>query len=1223
MDSSFAPRQEAVPFGWQKLSKDQQDIVRDVHRWLAGFMSKNSASGDSDGKKDNVDFLPRIEFERKSNVLLIDGGRGTGKTSVFLTLLQTWRDALGPASARLPAIEDDDIMPVVQQRRIIPLDILDMQPLSGHPTLLLQLAGRLYRVAERIAKNAGEQAHEYPQRTGHTFPSSLQKWRELARVVAIAQEDDPHLRRSQNNPEDFAIELESAELRRMHLREHWHAFVAELLTDVGNAKYSHSLAPYAPGADPVFIVPIDDADMNPERGVELLELLRSLWHPRVVFLLTGDADLFRTLLFNHYKRVCERMPDIMARNLAHDVLGKVIPPAQRLRCRVQPNEAFKYLKGAAALPPALIERAEQAGLYEAFPRRWRVLRDLEQSIKGIQSTPVDVARVLFEEAVRFSTLSQPDQDHLMSWCFKPARRGSGLRVDESAVTMQPVTAERGGLALDARRAVSWNVSDGEQWSVAVRAEGTENSGGEGLPERIVQSLYLAASLASQPKPASAEPTKGEPTFTRVGRSLSVTNYDLIKSKFSITPIQYEFPWPTPEWVDPIDFYLFLQGWRDALSSQRDALTTFPGAAQVSHSQITAIESLVSWWISAICALAEHKPIPENAWQDPGESRWTFLGRSIARLANSLHSDPKPTAREMGYIEWARRNALFFSAKISGLRVATRNQIIHGWLAELMPAIADRKNDGIYWILVSVATLGQIELLKQASLSVPDVSIGQQIDIAIRTISNSGWKIRTPKEEKDTSQGEVSVEKFKRAINDRYGEVTPIEELRITIDALDPESKGPEDDSDLNATLLQFIRGSDPRSQLRRVEHFKAHLKICLSQLKLSSVPEPLNVLDTETGSDLWTRAKNVGLGISWDVTRKLAELAESNDILAQLSSPMPARDAWKTILVSFLGKTFSRSVRTAAQVIDDFLIRTQISPMTFLSMRAGETHELTPTQRLQTPEIRVTVRELPDALFIDQDQAAVAAELFVKLHDIVVDEEDARYQLTDEPALPDHLSVNYADFNHRIALPGWPSSVDSLLHTNALERGISWLKLGNKPVVHEQNWDPWLVFCGFFMNACTDIRARRIQCHIPDYVNSIRLRMKPESRDSEFLEELYRSLSHTVAEANNSRYAGRRARAIREWVNLAGPLFAAPETGMSSERAARWLRAWDHSPSNTDDPAACKRLSAFRLKRAQLSLGGETTPEKAREFLDGIDAKHPDHPWVRRIEALAKGTQSA
>ena len=43
---------------------------------------------------------------------------------------------------------------------------------------------------------------------------------------------------------------------------------------------------------PRLVVPIDDADMQPRRTVELLDLLRTLWHPQVVFLLAGHEDLF-------------------------------------------------------------------------------------------------------------------------------------------------------------------------------------------------------------------------------------------------------------------------------------------------------------------------------------------------------------------------------------------------------------------------------------------------------------------------------------------------------------------------------------------------------------------------------------------------------------------------------------------------------------------------------------------------------------------------------------------------------------------------------------------------------------------------------------------------------------------------------------------------------------------------------------------------------------------
>lgn len=1204
MAISFAPRQEANPLEWTSLSPDQQALVTQVHEWLTALLRSRYA------EKRDKSFVPDLDVARASHVLLIDGRRGVGKTTVMLSLLRMWTEALHEDAAP-PEPEQGAVNGLLKTKRVIPIQIMDMQPLAGHPSLLLQLAGRMYRVTEQLMSKS---AAKYEEGNCCQSPASVEAWRQLVQAVAMGAEDDPRQRRSSSNPEDFAIEQEQAERKRMTIGEQWRKFVDTLLADVGAPKYKDLLKPYVPGADPVFIVPIDDADMNPERGVELLELLRSLWHPRVIFLLTGNVELFRTLLFNHYKKGCKRMPKSMARNLAHDVLGKLIPPAQRLRCRVEPGRAFDYLKGQGVLPSAITDRVTRAQLHEAFPRRWRILRDLEQSLIGKQSTPVEFAKVLFEEAVRASALSPTEQEHLMSSCFKPARRGPGLRVDESAVSMQPETDVHGQLSLDSWRAVSWNVSDGDRWSLAARSAGTVSSEVEVLPDSIVLPLYLAASIASEPQPADETPGDTKSKYTRVERSLSLPNYDLIKSTFSFTPIQYKFPWPTPEWVDPIDFYLFLQGWRDALSSQRAALSSFPGATQGSSSQMGAFESLVSWWISAICSLANHKDIQENSWQQPGDLRWQCLGHSIAELANSPRDGSTP--RQWSYVEWARQSALFFSHKVCGLKLAARNHLLTGWLTKLCPLIAEEKNGEVYWILVNDATHGQIEFLRRASQSIPDTSIEQQIDCAIRTVSNPTWRMFTPNG--DQSSGEVSIKKFKRAFTDSHGEVGSIEELRFAIQALDPESESLLDQVDMNARLLQYIRGNDARSQARRIQHFRAQLEIRLSQIKLASVPYPLSVLAAETGSNLWTRAKNIGLDFSWDVTGKLAE---SNNILEHLSKPMPATNAWKIMIESFLASKASLNGRTATQIIDDFLERTQNAPMTFLSTSTGTARELTPTHRIQYPKVRFEVSELAPWVPPDQNDVETATELLVKLHDIVADETDAQYQSIDEPVWPDHLSVTGAGANYRVALPGWPSSVDFLLHWASLVGGISWLKPENMPVADAQHWDPWTVLCGYLLDSCLAIRASRVPGYMFSYINVIK--MKIDGRDADFLQELCRSLSNTVVQANDSRYTGRRARAIREWVNMAGPLFAAPETGMSPELAASWLAAWDRSPSNTADPAVCKRLSDFRLKRAQLSIGPDITPEKAREFLDGIDANQKGHPWVRFVEARAKGAQSA
>lgn len=96
--------------------------------------------------------------------------------------------------------------------------------------------------------------------------------------------------------------------------------------------------------------------------------------------------------------------------------------------------------------------------------------------------------------------------------------------------------------------------------------------------------------------------------------------------------------------------------------------------------------------------------------------------------------------------------------------------------------------------------------------------------------------------------------------------------------------------------------------------------------------------------------------------------------------------------------------------------------------------------------------------------------------------------------------------------------------------------------------------------------------------------------------------------------SGHRAAVVREWANLAGPLFAAPETGMPSAAAAKWLQAWDGTDNSIDNPTVRARLSEFRLKRAQASIGSEATIEQAKELLTTVDDANPNHAWVRLVE---------
>lgn len=1185
MERRYSPRQEANPIiGYENLSSDQKKILADVHEWLASLLSFPRKTKDEAGS-----FLPRLDDNRTANVLLIDGGRGIGKTTILLTLLRMWADALrDTAEGALGEVTDVRVTDLLTNRRIIPLGVLDMQPLSGRPALLLQLAGRLYRVAEQLIPSQDKSAPEFPRLLDDDSPASFLAWRTFARAVAIGQEDDPHKRRSEMNPEDFAIELEQAERQRMRIVEQWHRFVDDLLKDLRIHK--EKLLPLNVGDDPCFIVPVDDADMNPERGVELLELLRSLWHPRVVFLLTGDSDLFRHLLHNHYKKICPVLPDAKARNLALDVLGKVIPPAQRLRCRVTTSDSYDYLLKARVLHPELERRLARADLRVALPQRWRVLKDLEQSMRAERLTAIEVTHVFFEEAVKGSALSEEDQERLLISAFKRTPNGKGWRVQENVVQMQPASTELDTLSLDEQRAVFWNPAADESWFLRPHSSGSTSpeagTTAENLPDAIVASLYLAASLAS------------ERPHSRIGGSLSPNEYGLISSKFSFGPVSYVFPWPTPQWLEPLLFREFLDAWRDGVTQDYGTLASGPGQKRASLAQQDALERLAALWLETICAMAGHK-IEESGTataasdEDSRRRHWFAIGTCIARIARG---EPSPRTQTEAFVWWARNEALFFAAKESGLRQATRTALIDGWLETMSSYIVGEQKDQKYWAMVGYVLAGRIRRIERASINQGPLN---------EQITHAATKIEARSIKELFLKNKDSIESLKKYVATTYSVDDPHAVLAIALDGMPPDATGIIERRDSYAYLFpgEFVTG------LLRQEHYRKHVSLQMSKIWLSAIPAGLE----RPWGKLWARTKN-----QFEVI--LANMASESGFLSEISAK-DAKAAWRTVIHTYVCLSIPKLATSLECEIDRLLQTRDFFPR----MKAAEPSAETKTHTFQQGKAPFLLHfRMPKLdygsiqLFLAPAQGMMdmtTSTLLVMvsaLYDIVMDEEDSFISLDTTPFLNPILVTAIFDQEFPVPLPAWTMTYDLRTTLQFLESIIE-----SAPIqvvgIEEFCW-----ICGFILFAISSIFHGRQMPSYQSYMDKIRNDRAPSDSPDGYREQYWKMVNDTVALFYYPPLVGHRAAVAREWANLGAPLLAAPESGMSSGSASHWLHAWDGTDNSTERTEVCQRLSEFRMKRAQAALGAEGTEAAARELLNKIDAECPDHAWVTLIERKRK-----
>jgi hypothetical protein len=285
------PRPEARPLRWSEMTKEQRDATRRVGTFIrklaeAAFTPR-SAPHDVNG------FLPPIDVTRRNNVFLLDGGRGSGKTALLVTHLDVWswgvrnKPNTHPGGVPEPGIQEA-LEPLGQ---VVPVGLLDLQPLPSGANLLVYIATRFKRVVEAIQIATGSAHASAPWHTSDPESAkSARQWRIFSNAAAAGWEASLEARRAFSDPAAFAVEFEESEDQRLEVIPQFRRLIDALVADYSQVRQLPE------NALPLFVLGIDDADMNVKRSSEVLDIIRALWHPRIAFLLTGDSELFEAAL---------------------------------------------------------------------------------------------------------------------------------------------------------------------------------------------------------------------------------------------------------------------------------------------------------------------------------------------------------------------------------------------------------------------------------------------------------------------------------------------------------------------------------------------------------------------------------------------------------------------------------------------------------------------------------------------------------------------------------------------------------------------------------------------------------------------------------------------------------------------------------------------------------------------------------------------------------------
>ncbi len=330
MDSKRVPpqprtlylRPEARPFSFPLLTDSQKRAFQSLV-WLLedGLNQLDLAEKDAKREKPALPLRLRPQSQRVNPAIMISGARGTGKTSLLLTLQQV----MSPNSS----LEGHQPDLRYLEQRIVWLETLDLEPLPKTAGLMGAILARIKQAIDEDME-LGSDSLQRPQ---SEFMRAQQELDELSLQACLAWDHGNLGQISGMDISQHAREIVGVEtaLATMHAR------FATLLDKLAK------LTPWkGEKRNPLFVLPVDDLDLNPSRCLDLLRLTRSFRSQRLVLILLGDFDIARNIVnLNYLNELGSLLPDHIAGadgvrrhivsqaiTLGAEATRKLLPPSQ-------------------------------------------------------------------------------------------------------------------------------------------------------------------------------------------------------------------------------------------------------------------------------------------------------------------------------------------------------------------------------------------------------------------------------------------------------------------------------------------------------------------------------------------------------------------------------------------------------------------------------------------------------------------------------------------------------------------------------------------------------------------------------------------------------------------------------------------------------------------------------------------------------------------------------
>ncbi|MEM7476377.1 MAG: hypothetical protein AAF483_15395 [Planctomycetota bacterium] len=270
-------RPEAGCIGWKTLNESQRDAFRRVL-----YMLEEAIEHIPDGEDLlSHEYPSLVQPYRSSRVAFINGTRGSGKSSVMLSLIEATIKETGqiPYVSKRPEKFEKALR--TAHKHVIWLEPIDLDPLPSPFSLIPSILDRVKQALTRLKSSRGKgssiELNEY---------ESTIAFQNLYVHAALAWDSNIEARKAELDPESYAIEMQSTNESRLSFNQQFDNLLVEL------TKTQFSRLGFE---KPLFVVPIDDFDLHPRASQQILRMLRMLATPRVFYLLLGDVQILELM----------------------------------------------------------------------------------------------------------------------------------------------------------------------------------------------------------------------------------------------------------------------------------------------------------------------------------------------------------------------------------------------------------------------------------------------------------------------------------------------------------------------------------------------------------------------------------------------------------------------------------------------------------------------------------------------------------------------------------------------------------------------------------------------------------------------------------------------------------------------------------------------------------------------------------------------------------------